>query len=62
MLTRQGSLVNLPKPPFSLGFEAAGFVEAVGENVDFKVSDAESIEVLRCRGSPFAGDSFWCFD
>jgi len=39
LLCRQGNLLNLPKPPFSLGFEAAGLVEAVGENVDLKVGD-----------------------
>jgi len=37
LLCRQGSLQNLPKPPFSLGFEAAGLVESVGSNVDLKV-------------------------
>jgi hypothetical protein len=39
LLCRQGNLLNVPKPPFSLGFEAAGLVEAVSENVDFKVGD-----------------------
>jgi len=39
LLCRQGSLNNLPKPPFSLGFEAAGLVESVGEKVDLKVGD-----------------------
>ncbi|CAH0392517.1 unnamed protein product [Bemisia tabaci] len=32
LMTRQGSITT-PKTPFTLGFECAGEVEAVGENV-----------------------------
>lgn len=39
LLCRQGNLLNLPKTPFTLGFEAAGVIESVGENVDLKVGD-----------------------
>jgi len=39
LLCKQGNFVNLPKTPFTGGFEAAGIVESVGQNVDLKVGD-----------------------
>lgn len=39
LMVRQGVIDNPPKTPLILGFECAGEVEAVGENVtDFSVS------------------------
>lgn len=31
---RQGAIDNQPKTPFILGFECAGEIEAIGENVE----------------------------
>jgi NADPH:quinone reductase-like Zn-dependent oxidoreductase len=32
-MARQGAIDNPPKTPFTMGFECAGEVEALGENV-----------------------------
>lgn len=43
LMVRQGAIDSLPKTPFILGFECAGEIEAVGEEVtDFKVGDRVS--------------------
>ena len=40
LIVRQGAVDTAPKTPFVLGFECAGEVEAVGENVEgFAVSE-----------------------
>ena len=33
LMMRQGALENTPKPPFVMGFECSGQIEAIGENV-----------------------------
>ena len=33
LMLRQGVIDNVPKPPLIMGFESAGVVEVVGENV-----------------------------
>jgi NADPH:quinone reductase-like Zn-dependent oxidoreductase len=33
-MVRQGAIDNPPKTPFTMGFECAGEVEALGENVE----------------------------
>lgn len=39
LVMRQGTIENPPKIPFTMGFECAGEIEALGENVDrFNVS------------------------
>lgn len=40
LVLRQGAMESPPKTPFTMGFECAGEVEALGENVDnFNVSN-----------------------
>ena len=39
LMVRQGAVDNPPKTPFAMGFECAGEVEGLGDNVQgFKVS------------------------
>ena len=46
LMMRQGALENSPKPPFVMGFECAGVVESIGENVHgISVSFAQLINV-----------------